>query len=401
MITEHNLNLLKRLARLLFQLRCLPLRFNRSQEKFIYDPSRFKFSVIFVLLSVLHFLLAVVNLFHLCSKKTLISEQKAKNCSSLGLSVSLFNVLFMSLFLLCFFALLKDPFLTAATNNCFLLFLKDLQNVLDLEKFQRSKFYLAMDKFTTGMVFGVQGLGALIAGQCWIFPKFGLFFTSFIPGDWNPLWRLPVQLGYTYFVLASFLTINFLLVFILSEMPMFLTLISTECKPGLETGAYFTSREVRRVENLPGFYRRVEHLLKISLDAFAVIIIPGETFLTVTVVGSSCCMILYWKTFDYVQLFTIMNAHVSCLATIIIVFEIGGRFDLYSRRTLQAWKRFSWGSPEDSKYMKKYQRSLRPLLYNYKEYRKIKRGTLFAILKSIAVNTFRVIATMKKYLSMK
>ncbi len=178
---------------------------------------------------------------------------------------------------------------------------------------------------------------------------------------------------------------------------MLVIILANELRPGLNEQRYFLGNSIRKIKYLPLFYRQIELIIKIGMNIYALMIIPVEGLLSFIIVACNCGFILYNNDMNRLQTIHVVNVLFIAWSVILGLYEIGGRFDAYSRRTLASWKRYSWnGTKDEVKVMRKFIRSCRALTVGYKGYRKIRRTTLLVIMRSVAVNTFRAVKMLRK-----
>lgn len=399
MITDKSLKVLRFQLGILFRVGAVPFTWDPIKQKYVWKESRIKFCVLFWL--------AIVTHLYLSGKHLLSCLKQQQLCSSLDQSVTIYNFVTQAIIALVVsvFAF-THPRNFAEAHNGLDTFLKHLtqdKNFLP-RKFEKSRYFKLMDKFLLGVVIGMNLVGVFVAGQCWIFPGLKIFVhSSFSFISSNFVLKTMFQLGFSLMILTSFLVFAFLLSICLPIMGMSIILIKTEFRLGLDKQVYLTRGNVRFVPNLVKLYRAGEILLKLILNCYAIILLPGEMLLSLGVVNCSCCLIIHGGQYDWIQLFTFWNGWVSCLFSLIMVFEIGGRFEMHSKKTIQSWLKPRSGLGQEragtmlsrKPYFRRFARSCRPLCFCYKEYRKIRRATVLILLRTLTRNTFRVLATVR------
>lgn len=403
MITDQSLKLIQLQAETLSKLGVLPFRWDPLKETYFWKETRKKSCFLFWLCALLHVGLAGSHLLS-CFRSTFLSSRIP--CSSLDQSLTHYNLVLLSTILIIYslFAF-THPRTIVEVHNSFDVFVRHVKldrNFLP-RRFEKSKYFKGIDNLILGLVVGLNLFGILISGQTWIFHRLKLFPTGFVQLEGARLdlilIKIYLQLAYSYFMVCSFLLISFLLTFVVSGMVMFTTLIGQEFKLGLNRDIYITRGNVRYTSNLIRHYRGVELMIRLNLDCYAALIIPGETLLSIAVVHSTCCLILYGKMFEIILLFTFVSGWTFSLAVLLILFEIGGRFEKLSKETLHSWKKHRTileGNYNGQPYFRRFARSCRPLCFCYKGYRKIRRDTILILLRTLARNTFRALAAFQR-----
>lgn len=242
-------------------------------------------------------------------------------------------------------------------------------------------------------------VGILNVLKCWLLPDLPVYFTSLISRDafhYAAILRFSITLFFSYFIFCSALLCSYIISQVVSSMPIFVILMSAEFRLDLNPSWYITQSKFRSSSHLTSLYRQVEILLCVFLNVYSFMLLPTETFLTLAIISYNSCLILYRSYLNSIQLLSLYNGMLLAWSILAAVFEIGGRFDLYSRRTLTSWKRYRWNSHLKKFQMSRFARTCRPLKFCYKDYRQIKRGTLLHVVRSIAVSTFRVVKMLRK-----
>lgn len=273
-----------------------------------------------------------------------------------------------------------------------------LGGYLRQSKFKSSSYSKVLNRLAPAIACSMTLVGVLGAVKCWLLPDLPTYFTSFLPKrsfSWK-CGRVLISLTFSYFVLCSALLCSFVLSNCVCCMPMFVLLVHSEFTPGLSQSCYFTQNKFRMESHIPRFYRQLEILLNAFLNIYALMLLPTETFLTLAIISYNCCLILYRSYLNTVQLISICNGMILASSILTLVFEAGGKFNLYLHQAMVCWRRYPWNSRTRRLQMLRFAKSCRPLNFCYKGYRKIKQDTLLSLARSIAVNTFRVIKMLRK-----
>lgn len=264
------------------------------------------------------------------------------------------------------------------------------------KEFSNSRFFKLLDKVVTSSGFLKIVLGLLWFLKCTRHPERPISFLGFLPSI--GIIRCIAFLIYAYFTFSFAMIMSFIFAHITSSLPMYLMIMYIELRPGLPENKYLMERHVRTAQFLFPFYRQFEIILKALMEVYAMLLMPIETILTMTVIASNCCLILYRSELNTIQLLSIINALVLGWTSLVVTFEISGRFEMYSRRTYMKWKKWDWGSRRREKaIVGKFIKSCKPLRIGYKGFRRITRVTLLQIGRSIGVNTFRIGTTIRKF----
>ncbi len=239
-------------------------------------------------------------------------------------------------------------------------------------------------------------LGLLWFLKCTRHPERPISFLSYLPSI--SIIRYIAFLIYAYFTFSFAMIMSFIFAHITSSLPMYLMIMYIELRPGLPENKYLMKCHIRTAPFLLQFYRQFEIILKALMEVYAMLLMPVETILTMIVIASNCCLILYRRELNTIQLLSTINALVLGWTSLVVTFEIGGRFEMYSRQTYMKWKKWNWASSRrDKRIVGKFIKSCKPLRLGYKGYRRITRVTLLQIARSIGVNTFRIVKCVRKF----
>lgn len=395
MISDQNIKLLNSILKLLFKFKIFPLYWDSRTRRYICHKQRAKFSFIYLAAVVAHLALPAYN-FANCDRS---------GCSSFEKSLFIINIILTTGIILPLSLYTFSPSnQLVEVHNSIDFYIRNLKRgryILPVQ-FANSRYFKLIDKLALIVVSGLNLLSFLISIQCWVFPSWGIYFTTFIqPWYYFPL-RVCIQSCYSIMIVASFLLIGFLFTTLLVNISFCIRMIKNELRPGLRRDQYIMRDGVRRIPNLVLFYRETELLLKLFLDYFGVILVPGEALLILTVMTFSSCLILFRKEYDAIQLSAFSNGLVACLTVLILFFEISGRFELYSRKTLAIWRKHysnansSLENSRERKYFLKFVKSCKSLCIGYKGYRKTNRLTVLVLIRRLARNVFRTLASFRR-----
>lgn len=266
------------------------------------------------------------------------------------------------------------------------------------EKFAYSHYFKTIDKLVVVFLFSLIAIPVVISIKIILFPQTPISFISLVSlsSPWRNFLLPLVAIIYQYFCTCIALSLSYLIIHLTLCFPMIVIIMANELRPGLNEQTYYLRNGIRKLEYLPLFYRQVELLINIGMNVYALMIIHVEGLLTFVIVACNCSFILYNNEMSRLQTVHAVNLLFIVWSVILGFYEIGGRFDAYSRRTLASWKRYPWnGTTKEVKVMKRFIRSCRALKVGYKGYRKIRRTTVLVIMKSVAVNTFRAVKMLK------
>lgn len=79
-----------------------------------------------------------------------------------------------------------------------------------------------------------------------------------------------------------------------------------------------------------------------------------------------------------------------------ITLEIGGRFQLKAKRTLESWNLLPIANPLEKKLKSKFRKSVKPLILGKKGVYAVSRLTVLKFIMSIIKGTFRALLTIGK-----
>lgn len=386
MISQHNLLIVRKLVILLHKYKAIPIKWNENQKKFSFDPNRLSNSYLHLFLNLVHIFLPFIKLYLIDGTEAFAKYTNSELIVCIGELLYLFAMLAMNL------VILQNPIRTVIVLNSVETFVKKLP-----KKTSKSTASLlkVLDKFIYFIDLHLKLHGILGCIVCWLAPHLPIFLTSF--ATLNKPWLLPFRITYSvllsyYFVCSGFLC-SFIACHGLSSMPMFVIVMHKLCGPqpmALKKGR----------NDISGLflYRQVEILLNVYWDFYGYLFIPCEGILVLGVTMYSCLLVMYRERLSTLYVLILLAAWIMASSCLVIVFETGGRFEMYSRRTLNAWKcKFTLCLKNvfEQKNMQKICKMYKPLNFNYKGYRKVKRGTLLELMKTVAKNTFRMVATFK------
>jgi hypothetical protein len=77
-----------------------------------------------------------------------------------------------------------------------------------------------------------------------------------------------------------------------------------------------------------------------------------------------------------------------------LILEISGRFQTFSSSTLKSWKLLQFQSAIESKYLKKFKKSQKPLLIGKQGVFIIQRLTVLKFFRALMKGTFKALLTI-------
>lgn len=124
------------------------------------------------------------------------------------------------------------------------------------------------------------------------------------------------------------------------------------------------------------------------MPIFGPTFIPFQSIVMQFSLFSNWMLLNYWGTLGILRLVLIlMEAGLISFWTIIL--EFGGRFYEASKRNKESWRQLG----EQSKFVRKWRKSVRHLYAGYEGYHVIRRLSVLKFLKGIVRGTFRILLT--------
>ena len=191
------------------------------------------------------------------------------------------------------------------------------------------------------------------------------------------VWSLLMSVG---FLIAAYFSV-------------FLKIFPREFKPNQKQ--YNTINALRCPNNLPVQYRSLEVLHKNALEIAAPCIIPIQVIFTNLCLFCNFTLITQWNKMNTVTKAVLLLWTCAVLVAWITGLQFGGWMRLKSIQVLRSWYFYEW-SKADMKYMRRFQRSCKPLAIRVGKMYCIKRNSVLTFLRGIVRGTFRALLTLHK-----
>lgn len=119
------------------------------------------------------------------------------------------------------------------------------------------------------------------------------------------------------------------------------------------------------------------------MPVFGHIFIPFQSVVMQISLFSNWMLLHYWDTLGILRL-ALISLEVGLIIFWIIILEFGGRYYEASKRNKESWRELG----EQSKFVKKWRKSVRFVYAGYEGYHAIKRLSVLKFLKRIVRGTF-------------
>ncbi|OXA45946.1 hypothetical protein Fcan01_19271 [Folsomia candida] len=239
-----------------------------------------------------------------------------------------------------------------------------------------------------------------IESKWWIVSSFvtssAVVLHEILPSNWISLvpkkyWNTPMMWA-NYLTEAYFITISSVVVVTVCSVITFQVAFTypfhTEFCVNPKSGKFISLPEFRTEDVLPLEYRKFEQLHNYYMPIFGPTFIPFQSIVMQFSLFSNWMLLNYWGTLGILRLVLIlMEAGLISFWTIIL--EFGGRFYEASKRNKESWRQLG----EQSKFVRKWRKSVRHLYAGYEGYHVIRRLSVLKFLKGIVRGTFRILLT--------
>lgn len=227
-----------------------------------------------------------------------------------------------------------------------------------------------------------------------MYPRASWYFSHILPSEWEiPFAASPLIIANLWIIAGSHSVFVFYALVVLLYCPTLIEIISKELRSN--NSFYCTLESLRNAKNLPIVYRSIEILHKVSNGVFSFMAIPTETVASQVILLSNYMLIKYWTELDVT-----LRAIVMFWSFLTMVFWMGtlrlcAAFHLETMKTRRSWKQLGLRNRQDSKYMKKFEKSCRPLQFGFQGYYLINMMSVLEFLKGIIHSTFMALLALK------
>lgn len=391
MVSEKNIELTRQHARVLSKLRASPFRWDPCTETYQSVPHRLPYCYFQLLSTFLHLISPLAHLF-LCINRNRFPYSLIETVVCVTAFLFLCTIFLETLVIV---VLHED---SLAVLNSMELFIERF-TAEHYKTCKRPRYLKFVDILVTATDMHLRSHFVIGGVLCWVTPKFPILLSSWLPENFEGSLMLylvqTVYLGFfSYHMICSAYLCSFVSCHGLSTLPMFVWVMRKECKPSVSQGH-------RGISGLL-LYRQVELLLCIYWKFYGSIFLPAEAILTAGITVYSSGLIVFWRRVKPAYVSMLFVGWLIAVVCLVVIFEIGGRFDLDSRKTLGMWKKVCLLKTGPYRTLKtkeimKYLKSFRPLKFNFNGYRKVSRIAILQIIRSIAKNTFRAVTTLYNY----
>jgi len=246
--------------------------------------------------------------------------------------------------------------------------------------------------------------GFLVSCHYILFPDWPIYFTSFLSKEDLTFWKL-LPMGLVWFSILQTGWMNLLaMAIIMQTYVIYFNRIQLEynCSNNAAWsqcggGGFMSQTTVsvfREFGTLQKYYRQLEVVNVIFMDAFSIVIVPTLSVITNLALFCNYSMIRYGETMNIAN-FIILGAWsgISTLA-IVIALTFGGSIYNDGNKVLRSMKNKDWDSKARNKEMKRFVRSCRPIYLGYGTMYRARKTSVLRFLQGINRGTFRAVLTI-------
>lgn len=205
-----------------------------------------------------------------------------------------------------------------------------------------------------------------------------------------------------YLVTKMHFTFSWLLDVYIHGFFLFSSFVSKEIRFGAanaeKSGKYKTTAALRKTENVTKIYRMLQILLNRYLDSVGLTVVVGHILISVFSVFTQVSLLTQWDLLTPITRTILLFSLIMADIVSVVLLDVLGRMLVESGKSISSWVKVSnvvWGSRYNSAYLKKFQKSCKPLMLEYGGWYKINRKTVLTSMKLKSRITCRALLTLR------
>lgn len=239
------------------------------------------------------------------------------------------------------------------------------------------------------------------------YPQSPLYMTSEVEKKFmNPILYFSYGILYTRMVFTSYLTFNFLLVILLVQHYLFVPIYALEFRLGSPPGQR-SSDELRTIQLFPLMYRSLEIIIAMQNEVISLGLIPLQTGFWWLDIFTFLALNRYWNHLHKVVRLVLAVFSLGCTIFWSIMLKIYGNMGVMNEKTRSSWKRTfaitggnAWhgyrNPKKDKAYMKRFQRSCRPIYVAHGKFFVVRPMTVLNFLRKASWGALKALLMTRK-----
>lgn len=163
----------------------------------------------------------------------------------------------------------------------------------------------------------------------------------------------------------------------------------------LGRGKYKLSNNLRRYPNLIYCHRALQIFLTLYTESIGMLFPLTHIIVLKLSLYSQVSLIRKWNKLDKLTVAILVFASISGQAVWLFALHYSGDMVTESKRTVSSWKGREWKTSGETKFMKKFSKSCRPMTINYHNVYILKRSSILRFLKNVCRGTLRALLTIR------
>lgn len=237
-------------------------------------------------------------------------------------------------------------------------------------------------------------MGALFSTVYFILPDSAIHLTSEIS---DPRFRYPIVTIF-YGLFVGWMSVSICTLISLSTFPLLIYIylvIPIQSKEFRVSASQIRGQRaiqiLRTANHLPSMYRCMEYLTNMQNHVLSPGLIPIQTVILYLVLFCNTMLIQHWDRLNITLRIAFIVVTVMGVSMWSLTLKTLGMLHIWNVKTLKSWKKHDWGRRVDTKYMKKFAKSCRPLSVEYKKYYLVRPKSVLKFLRGVSRGTFRVL----------
>jgi len=153
---------------------------------------------------------------------------------------------------------------------------------------------------------------------------------------------------------------------------------------------------LRKPENIRHVYRCLQLLQANIFGVFGPFLVMCNASLMVTTLFCNFVLIKYWNQLQIVSKLQLLSWTIIFMGFWACVLELGRFMFTQGNKVLGSWKRHEYAYSGESKLMKKFTKSCKPIVLSYGKQFVIGRVSVLVFFRGVVRGTFRALLTTKK-----